>query len=89
MKLKPVDIGAIVTLVALLLIFPVTNGMLAMGIDMVLEQIALIGAGFIQVPATLLVVYIVWRVSQVIKREDAVKLPKKSAKTTMQKYLEL
>lgn len=89
MKLTLIDWGALTALIVLLLIFPVTNGLIAMAIDLALSQVALVGSGFVQVPATLLIVYIVWRVTQFTSRQDKVKIPKKSAKTNMQKYLEL
>jgi hypothetical protein len=81
MKLTIQDKGALLMLGILLLIFPVTNGYIAMAIDMALTQIALVGSGFIQVPATLLAVYVFWRAT----KNNTVKTakPKKSNKHGM------
>jgi hypothetical protein len=87
--MKLVDWGFIASLVIFLLIFPISNAYLAGAIDVLLAQIALIGSGFIQIPATLMGVYVVWRGVSYINTKEKVKIPKKSAKTKTQKYLEV
>lgn len=84
-KIKWQDWAALVTLMVLLLIFPITNALIA-GlvneglraltnlIDMGINQISLVGMVAFQPLGTLLAVYIAWRVHSLTK----IKLPAKT-----------
>jgi hypothetical protein len=61
MKLTNIDKGAIAAFIVLLFMLPITNGYMAVGVDVLFTQIALIGRDFIQVPGTLLVVYVIYK----------------------------
>lgn len=96
-KIKWQDWAALVTLIMLLLIFPLTNALIA-GlvneglraltnlIDMGINQISLVGMVVFQPLGTLLAVYIVWRVFSLNKTT----VPHKSKPTTKAgNYLDL
>lgn len=84
-NIKWQDYAALGLFIALLLIFPITNALLARlvneglraftnMIDMGFTQLSLVGMQFMQILATLLAVYIAWRVHGLGK----VKLPAKT-----------
>lgn len=86
-KLTITDLAIIVSLVVLIFIFPITNGYIAAGIDGGLEalkdalsvgitQISVLGVGFIQIPMTIFIVAVGYKIHKHLENREAVKIPK-------------
>ena len=83
------DWGFIASTSVFVLLFPITNAYIAIGIDTVLTQIALVGSTFIQIPATIMALYLGYQMYRVVLKDNKVKLPKKGKKTAQAgKYIE-
>lgn len=83
------DWGFVGALVVFLFIFPLSNGYIAWGVstglvwlanalDAGITQLAVIGAGFVASPVTVMIGYVVWRL---YNSRERVNIPSKSAKT--------
>jgi len=81
-KLNIADWGFIISTIVFILIFPISNAYIAGGIDLVMTQISLIGSAFIQVPATIMGLYIAYQVYGFVQKDNKLNIPKKTAKTT-------